>query len=1252
MTDDEQPVPALPQPHGPDPRDGLIDFSDYSDGQLADLQYTIDAEHFPQNFSNLQAELKRREALGPSSTAVRVTFTRYAGFRGWIEAKLRRLAVFGRGSIEVVADELVIFGWQQIWLWLPTRSEIRVPVAKICNVSLDETVVEFQVVRPGWLRQHYRVRAETTRDAAHLAALLPTRQTKGFEKKSTELRAFNRRLAAAGRHSWVTPVITLANIAVFLAMVVFENQVPGSTPLQIVGSPFEMLQLTNWGANFGPFTVDGQWWRLLTATFVHMNLAHIGFNMWAFWSVGRLTERLYGSWTFLPLYLVLCVLASLSSTLWTPGGSSVGASGAIFGVFGALLAYLIHRKTKVPSSVIIAQWLPTLLFASYVITNGILSPGVDNAAHVGGLISGFALGWILARPINPETLAVFPWKQSLRAAAFTVICVSAALWQLKGLASQQTAMETYFKTHHWFTNGEAENLRAWQDIGGRVGGGTISSDEVGRRFETEILPFWRMAAERLRKEQEEKPDAPGSYGALVAKYAEARLEWATALVESAKHQDSQLRQDAINLMQRTTLLQARIERLALRSSMDHRPSALSNSLPVVRLRQIFSRPKKCVESPYVTASSALDTDSKTDGPAQRHTLACAAQRLFLAGDYASLDAIMKQERANLSDLADGSSSLSGTFTGLADLFANGRVDVQQMLGRTSDWRRMVTGTIEPDLVEIMLFREWAWAARGGGSSDTVSAQASMLFTYRTEMAAAALEDLADQGAANPLWYELSLEVGTDQSIGPQNLRKIFDQGHAKFPDYPPIYTRALRGLAPRWGGSFDQVDALIRDVSIRPGADADPALYARLYWSYANIEWDEADIFRDAQADWQIMNAGFYQLLKRYPNSDLVLNAAARFACQANDIDRYFDLRSQLDGRASSTAWTTKITPQSCDKKIGIAADKAAVALAHFDQEDTPSVQMFFDRAKGDIRGRKLELARSEMDDLIDSHPTIAQAYFLRAMIEDGLKQDEKTRQDLNHVIELAPRFVRAYAVRSDALRSVPDKPDYAGALSDLDTAIKLAPYWAGLYVGRAEVKLAQHDAEGSLSDANRAVELDPDLAQALFIRGAARDELKDYESAVADYRQVISMEPKKPAAYETLGRALFHLNKFDDAAEVFAQAVALAPDSAHFLNNSCYHLALMGRYEAALKDCNKGIEIEPKFAAILDSRAYIYLKLHKAKEAIADFDAAVENDPKEAHSLYGRGLAKQEAGDTQGGAADIEAAIKMRADIAEHFDE
>jgi membrane associated rhomboid family serine protease/tetratricopeptide (TPR) repeat protein len=1247
MTDDEQPVPASPPPPGPDPRDGLIDFSNYSDTQLQDLRYAIDADHFPRNFSNLQAELKRRQTLDPAGTAVNVTFTRYRGVVGWIEAKLRRLAVFGRGSIEVVADEVVIFGWQQSWLWLPTRSETRVPIGRICNVSLDETIIEFQVERPRWLRQHYRVRAETTRDAAHLAALLPDRKTKGFGKKSTELRAFNRRLVEAGRRSWVTPAITLANVAMFVVMTVSAYRGSGSAQLDIVGSSFDSLQLTNWGANFGPFTVDGQWWRLLTATFIHLNLAHLALNMWAFWSVGRLTERLYGSLTFLSLYLVLCVLASLSSILWNPGGSSVGASGAICGVFGAFLAYLIHQKTKVPSSLIVAHWLPALLFITYGVTNGILSPGVDNAAHIGGLISGLALGWILARPIDRETLAVFPLKQGLRAAAFVVIFVSLGLWQLKGLASQQTDIEAYFKTHDWFTNGEAENLRAWHDIGSRVTGGTISSDELSRRFETEILPFWQKAAPRLKQEQQEKPDAPGSYGALIASYAQLRLDWATALAESAKHQDAERRQDAVGMMEKTTLMEARIERLAMRSSMDHRPSALSNSLPVVRLRQLFSRHKNCVTDPFSPAASSIDTDSKTDGPAQRHALACAAQRLFLDGDYASLDAILKQERDNLADLPDGSSSLSGTIGGLADLFANNRGDIEQMLGRTSDWRRMIKGSIEPDLVEAALFREWAWVARGAGKSDTVSAQASMMFAHRSEMAGAALDDLADRGAENPLWYELSLQVGTDGAIGEDKLREIFEQGHAKFPTYLPIYARELRSLAPRWGGSYEKVDALIRDVASRSGPN--PALYAQLYWSYADIEWDDVDIFRNAKANWPTMKLGFFQLLKSHADSDLVLNAFARFACQANDIDEYFDLRPELEGRTASAAWTTKITIENCDKQIGLAADKGAIAAAHLDQEDTPSVQVFFDRARADAGAHNLESARAEMDNLIQTQPDITQAYFYRSMIAEALKDSENSLRDLDHAIELSPRFVRAYALRSDAHRAAEND---AAAKSDLDAAIKLAPYWAGLYVGRAEVKLALHDADGALADAKRAVELDPELNQALFVRGLAHDELKDFKAAVADYREVIARDSKKPSAYETLGRALFRLNKFDEATEAFAHAVELAPDSPHYLNNSCYHLALMGRYEAALKDCNKGIEAAPKFAAILDSRAYVYLKLHKSKEAVADFNAAVENDPKEAHSLYGRGLAKQEAGDTQGGAADIEAAVKMRADIAEHFDE
>src|SRR5262249_35096391 len=152
---------------------------------------------------------------------------------------------------------------------------------------------------------------------------------------------------------------------------------------------FDPQEYANWGANIGPMTLGGQWGRLLTATFVHANLAHVLLNMWALWNIGRLTERLFGRWLLLLVYCASGALASLASVIWNPTVASIGASGAIFGLFGAFFAFLAKPDTLVPGSVIRTHWLSTAVFVIYSLFNGFLSEGIDNAAHVGGLLAGF-----------------------------------------------------------------------------------------------------------------------------------------------------------------------------------------------------------------------------------------------------------------------------------------------------------------------------------------------------------------------------------------------------------------------------------------------------------------------------------------------------------------------------------------------------------------------------------------------------------------------------------------------------------------------------------------------------------------------------------------------------------------------------------------------------------------------------------------------------------------------------------------------
>lgn len=182
------------------------------------------------------------------------------------------------------------------------------------------------------------------------------------------------------------------NAAVFLAMAL------SGAPL-ISGPPAR--ELIQWGANFGPLTLSGQWWRLLTAIFVHIGLIHIAFNMWCLWDLGMLAEGLYGRWTFASIYLLTGIAASLTSVAWSPLRISAGASGAIFGIAGALIASFKLGEFSVPAEQIRGVLRSVVLFAVYNLAFGAVSARTDNAAHIGGLVSGLMLGALTAK-VAPE----------------------------------------------------------------------------------------------------------------------------------------------------------------------------------------------------------------------------------------------------------------------------------------------------------------------------------------------------------------------------------------------------------------------------------------------------------------------------------------------------------------------------------------------------------------------------------------------------------------------------------------------------------------------------------------------------------------------------------------------------------------------------------------------------------------------------------------------------------------------------------
>jgi rhomboid protease GluP len=214
-----------------------------------------------------------------------------------------------------------------------------------------------------------------------------------------EQRRFAKALRGSMRREWVTVALVAANAAVFVLM-----SAQGVDFLAPSGRV-----LVDWGANWGPETLgDHDWWRLFSSMFVHAGVLHVGFNMYVLWMGGRLVERLYGHAGYLILYTFAGLVGSVASVLTHPSGSSVGASGAVFGVFGALLAFLLRRRALLPMLALKRLRGTAIAFVVLNVAFGFAVPGIDQAAHLGGLGGGFVAGLLLAPSFVDSSLRR-PW---------------------------------------------------------------------------------------------------------------------------------------------------------------------------------------------------------------------------------------------------------------------------------------------------------------------------------------------------------------------------------------------------------------------------------------------------------------------------------------------------------------------------------------------------------------------------------------------------------------------------------------------------------------------------------------------------------------------------------------------------------------------------------------------------------------------------------------------------------------------------
>jgi rhomboid protease GluP len=244
---------------------------------------------------------------------------------------------------------------------------------------------------------------------------------------------------------FATPILLGINILVFILM--------AASGVSIFQPESEAL--IQWGANFGVITLEGEYWRMVTANFIHIGIIHLAVNMISLHFIGRVLEPIIGKWNVILAYLFTGVLAALTSLFWHSDVVSAGASGSLFGLFGAFL-YLLTTKLFAPEQRMAIFKQMGMLLAFNLIYG--MKEGIDNAAHIGGLVSGFIFMFIFFPCIkNPSNSKRF---------------INTALLSFTGLilltyyGAQQipNTIREYSKTINQVQLNEEEALKAFDQV--------------------------------------------------------------------------------------------------------------------------------------------------------------------------------------------------------------------------------------------------------------------------------------------------------------------------------------------------------------------------------------------------------------------------------------------------------------------------------------------------------------------------------------------------------------------------------------------------------------------------------------------------------------------------------------------------------------------------------------------------------------------------------------------------------------------
>ena len=294
-----------------------------------------------------------------------------------------------------------------------------------------------------------------------------------------ELESFHHTLHARTRLAPITPTLIGVNVAVFVLMLW------GTPPLS---DPDTLIE---WGGNFGPRTANGEWWRLITTLFVHASWLHLLANVVGFMQLGFMLERLVGPVAFAVMYVAVGLFSSVINLSASPMSVHIGASGAIFGSYGLMIAVLMWGvlRRSVPIMPITATKRVAPAIVAFVLYN-LATDASASVAEFSALIAGFACGLVMAGSVSEPKASVR--RIAMAAAAMLAAAVVVAV-PVRGIGDVVDATPELQRV----VTEEERTTTTFRAAVDQFTTGRITAEALAEVIERAILPTVKATRERV-----------------------------------------------------------------------------------------------------------------------------------------------------------------------------------------------------------------------------------------------------------------------------------------------------------------------------------------------------------------------------------------------------------------------------------------------------------------------------------------------------------------------------------------------------------------------------------------------------------------------------------------------------------------------------------------------------------------------------------------------------------------------------------